>query len=267
MPIEMESRGIPVLVSANSCFSHKRRAFRQVSPTLMDLDVALDSAGFVAMRHYGRYPWSIAQYVEFALMNGFTWWSQMDCCVEPEVAGDRDTVIARIHATSQMLHLCREEAAAWLALCPEFEPFSSAPMPILQGWQPDDYRLSAELSNEVLGGVWPDMVGVGSVCRRHLKGQHGLWRVLHEIDLVLPAHVKLHLFGVKGPALKELADHPRVVSTDSMAFELHARIEANKTKVSKTVAYRMAALERWIAAQAPVPTPVGAEQNLELAFV
>ncbi len=249
MPAEMEARGVPVLVSANSLFDHKKGKFRPVPQNLADIDVALDSAGFVAMKRYGRYPWSIAQYVEMALISGFTWWSQMDCCVEPEVAGDRDTVIGRIHATSQMLRMCREETKRWLIECPEFRQFATMPMPIIQGWQPEDYRLSIDLANEVLGGEWPEMIGVGSVCRRRLDGPAGLWAVLNELDRTLPAHVKLHLFGVKGSALRRLANHSRVVSVDSMAFEMRARVKARELGVKKTVDFRVATMDLWLARQ------------------
>lgn len=261
MPAEMEARGIPALVSANSLFDHNRARFRAVPTNLMDLDVALDSAGFVAMKRYGRYPWSIAQYVELALMNGFTWWSQMDCCVEPEIAADRDTVVGRIQATSQMLQLCRAEADRWLSSCPEFQPFSSKPMPILQGWLAEDYEMSADLTNDVLAGDWPELVGIGSVCRRHLSGPAGLWSVLRTIDRVLPPHVKLHLFGVKGGSLRELADHPRIASLDSMAFEMHARIDSRKAGVSKTVEVRVGAMERWLARQLEYATPAPTGQG------
>ena len=263
MPSEMERRELPVMLSANSLFDHEKGRFRDIPSNLMDLDVALDSAGFVAMKRYGRYPWSIAQYVNLVLMGGFTWWSQMDCCCEQEIAGDRETVRGRIEATAKMLGLCRDELSRALQCAPEFAPFTTQPMPILQGWKSSDYELSAQLTDDVLSGDWPDMVGIGSVCRRHLKGEDGLWRVLDAVDRVLPPHVRLHLFGVKGTALTGLVDHPRVVSVDSMAFEFAARIDCRKAGVSKTIERRMGCLDSWLTKQAPKAT---AQISLGLAF-
>lgn len=259
MPVVAEERGLPVLVSANALFNHSRKAFRPVPYNLCNLDVALDSAGFVALARYKRYPWSVEQYVEMALMGGFTWWSQMDCCCEPEIAGDRATVTARVRATAQMLDLCRAEYFRLLGLAPEFAPFSTEPMPIVQGWTPDDYRQSADLTDVVLKGQWPAMVGVGSVCRRNLNGPDGLWRVLDALDRALPAGVRVHLFGVKGSAIASFADHPRVASVDSMAFEFRARVVARERGVSKTIALRAEVLDHWLARQAH-HSAVGASQ-------
>lgn len=265
MPCEMERRGLPVLLSANSCFDHRAKRFRALPMNVQDLDVALDSAGFVAMKLYKRYPWSIAQYIEFAVVNGFSWYSQMDCCCEPEIAPDRETVTARVFATSQMLQLCRDSYSSFLDRYPEFAMAATSPMPIVQGWQPEDYVQSVEFADRVLGGQWPEMIGVGSVCRRHLNGPDGLWRVLTALDRVLPIHVHLHLFGVKGAALRGFADHPRVVSVDSMAFEMGARVDARERKVSKTIEVRAQALDRWLDRQASAARPCGMNQ-LSLAM-
>jgi len=245
MPAEFEKREIPVLVSANALFDHARCTFREVPTNVYDLDVALDSAGFVAMRHYKRYPWTIRQYVETAVSFPWTWWAQMDACCEPEIAGDRSTVLERVNATARMLELCRDDRARLLDNYPEFEPIASEPMPVLQGWLPDDYRKSIDLADRVLKGKWPRMVGIGSVCRRSLSGPFGLWRILHAVDTALPPGVSVHLFGVKGTALKDIHRFPRVVSTDSMAFEFEARVRCREERMSKTISARLMCLDSW----------------------
>ena len=61
---------------------------------------------------------------------------------------------------------------------------------------------------------WPDLVGLGSMCRRRTDG----------LDRVLPAPVRLHLFGVKSTAIAALPGRPRVASsTDSQAWDFAAR--------------------------------------------
>ncbi len=206
MPQEMERRQLPVLISANALFDHKNKRFREVPMNLNDLNVALDSAGFVAMHRYGNFPWTMQQYIELATTYSFAWWSQMDFCCEPEIASDRAKVLERVEATGQMLHYCRQQYFCWMEQAPEIESMTSPPMPIIQGWNPDDYRYSIDLADTVLQGKWPKMIGVGSVCRRKLTGPDGLWRILHTIDEHLPEGVTLHLFGVKGAALGGLAD-------------------------------------------------------------
>lgn len=67
----------PVMISANAFFNQKTERFDlpQHSP-LQDLEVAIDSAGFVAMLNFkskvtqkgvgGIYPWSYSDYLELA---------------------------------------------------------------------------------------------------------------------------------------------------------------------------------------------------------
>lgn len=204
--------GCPTLVSAGRRWRDGRlhgvpRAFRLP-------DVALDSAGFVAMRHHGGYPWTVADYVGLAASYPWAWWSQMDLCCEPEIASDRTAVRDRVRGSAQLLRECRAVAA---------DRGIPAPMPVLQGWTVDDYRLSAVHINEVLGGQWPALVGVGSVCRRQLDGPDGVFAVVTVLDRILPPEVGLHLFGQKGDALGFFATWDRVASVDSCAWDDRAR--------------------------------------------
>lgn len=43
------------------------------------------------------------------------------------------------------------------------------------------------------------------------------------MDRMLPVHVKLHLFGVKGGAISEFGGHPRQASIDSTAWDFGVR--------------------------------------------
>jgi hypothetical protein len=250
MPAEVERLDLPVLVSANALFDHSKGRFREVPMNLQNLDVALDSAGFVAMSRYKSYPWSVRQYVELVVAHGgFSWWAQMDCCCEPELAADKVAVRARVRNTAKLLGACRSELHRILDHAPEFSDVAIEPMPVLQGWRPEEYVESAALADEVLRGQWPALIGIGSVCRRPLTGPASLWRVLTVLDQHLPPQVKLHLFGVKGAALSHLTAHPRVVSVDSMAYEFRARMAARLQKCAKTVAFRVECLEQWVGAQ------------------
>ncbi len=140
----------PILVSANALRRGGR--FRHPVPDLFGgADVALDSAGFVAMLRYGGYPWTQAEYVALAGSHPWTWWAAMDFCCEPEIARDRDEVARRVLETAMMLERNRDEA--------EIQGVKP-PMPVLQGWEPADYLLCAEMMGDL-----PQLVGLSGAAR------------------------------------------------------------------------------------------------------
>ena len=241
---EAEMLDTPALVSASAFWSGERfvlpgartvtvsgRKIREGS-RLDALDIALDSAGYTAMTNQkwgGKYPWTIQQYAELAMWLRPRWWSSMDFCVEPQIAGNQTIVDARVYETAAnllrtlgLIDHWREELVASASSEKEAANLCPDPMPILQGWRPADYRESIGLTDQALkhaGRPWPSIVGVGSVCRRDLKGPAGVYAVLGELDRWLPKHVRLHLFGVKGSGMAELSACPRVASVDSCAWD------------------------------------------------
>jgi hypothetical protein len=202
--------GAPILVSANA-FWRKGRFGLPNGAIFNGADVALDSAGFVAMFRYWGYQWLLGDYVNFAGRMRPTWWAAPDYCCEPEIASDRAEVLERLTRTAFKLDWARQVAA---------DRGVPLPMPVLQGWFPDDYLRCADLIPDL-----PALVGVGSVCRRALAGPAGILRVVTHLERWLPPHVRLHLFGVKGTAIRALAGHPRIHSVDSAAWDFQARRE------------------------------------------
>jgi hypothetical protein len=204
--------GAPIMVSANSLWESKTKRFAGWK-AYEGYDTALDSGGFIAMLKYGGYRWTVRQYVELAKTMRPTWWAQMDFCCEPQIASNRAEVFSRIERTAAHLHECQSEAAA---------AGTGRPMPVLQGWEPRDYCEGPIYSSSF---EWPALVGVGSVCRRPVGGPTGVMAVINAINAAAPEHVKLHLFGVKGTALKHLEQHypNRVQSADSFAWNMAAR--------------------------------------------
>src|SRR3546814_5778935 len=71
--------------------------------------LSLDSAGFSAMVTYGRYPWTVDDYVGLAAAYPFRWWASLDYCVEQEVASDRNEVLDRMSRTIRANIECRSE--------------------------------------------------------------------------------------------------------------------------------------------------------------
>lgn len=234
----------PVLFSANAfarsyAKGHERagwfKDFRLPCQAQFEgLDVALDSGGFVAAARYGDYRWTVDDYLDLVQSHRWSWWAALDMCCEPEIAADRPLRLLRLAATARLLAECRSEAR---------RRGLDMPMPVLQGWTPDEYALCA---SRLPIAEWPDLVGLGSVCRRPLKGPTGLLAVLEAVDAVLPSHTRLHLFGVKSSALRELAAHPRVASVDSMAWDFAARVERRR---GRDMAYRIEHLQAWTTKQ------------------
>jgi hypothetical protein len=281
--IEQAPPGSRFLVSANAFWSRQRQQFvapvdrdelryltegskapRGSRPLLWErlaYGTALDSAGFVAMTLYGgEYPWSVAEYVNFATAFPFDWYSSMDYCCEREIAADRQIVRRRVELTAERYGDCIEHAR-YLREGEGMDWVTDA-TPIVQGWLPEDYRECVHLLDQHMHDGWPELVGVGSVCRRQLTGPDGIDRILATLDSVLPPHVKLHLFGVKSTALRKLAKHPRIASIDSCAWDFAARSaaywqrkaereagvpEAGLTK--KTIAFRGEFMRDWATKQ------------------
>ncbi len=71
-------------------------------------------------------------------------------------------------------------------------------MPVIQGWEPDDYRRHLqEMERELPPGTW---AGVGSVCKR--QGNPSQLSAILTAILTERPDLKLHGFGVKTSSLK-----------------------------------------------------------------
>ena len=255
----------PLLLSAGSMWDKRAGVLRHPHSGVFDApddgyaDVALDSAGFVAWRKHGGYPWPLHEYVEIGTSYPWAWWAAPDACCEPEIASDREQVEYRIRWTAGSLkgalHAVdqhREASiAARVSLGLDATPNYTIkdPMPVLQGWRPEDYYLSARWTETVLheaGRHWPRLVGVGSVCRRQVHGPAGLLAILDVLHEILPPHVQLHGFGLKTTAIPLLRSYgTRIASVDSQAWDMAARHEAHQAKVSCTNALRERHMTMW----------------------
>ena len=118
------NEGYPVMVSASAFWHGPTASFKVPEATnLHELDLALDSAGFTAIRGFQRkgaqagmagiFPWSAAQYCELAALLRPTWWSQPDLCCEPEIAASQAEIDYRINATATLLEATLQQVYAW----------------------------------------------------------------------------------------------------------------------------------------------------------
>jgi hypothetical protein len=160
------NEGYAAMVSASAFWSHRAGAFRLPRATdLQEVDFALDSAGFTAMQMWkakgtqpgmaGVFPWTYAQYVELVSMSGASWWSQPDLCCEPEIAANLEEVDYRVRATATLLEGVLRIVYGWQnELAKTCSPQTVAsmlppPVPVIQGWSPDDYLRSLDLLDKV----------------------------------------------------------------------------------------------------------------------
>lgn len=234
--------GLPVLFSANAFAKTNQGSFtgfnlKAATNIPADLDAALDSAGYVAAVRYGDYRWTTAQYFDLVAARKWSWYAAMDFCMEPPVAGSLTVRIVRLEAT----------AIGYFRCCQEAEKRNlPMPMPVLQGWFPDDYIRCADY---LAIQDWPNLVGIGSVCRRNVGGADGIEKIVDTLDKILPANTKMHLFGVKGGAVRELGGHHRFASVDSMAWDFGLRM---KHRTGRTQGMRSSSMINWQAAQTAI---------------
>ena len=93
-------------------------------------------------------------------------------------------------------------------------------MPVLQGYEPDEYAAHVLEYGDLLElGAW---VGVGSVCKRN-KSPHAIVDVLDAILTERP-DLRLHGFGIKTTSLADGRVRSRLYSADSMAWSFAARM-------------------------------------------
>jgi hypothetical protein len=96
-------------------------------------------------------------------------------------------------------------------------------VPVLQGWQLDDYLRCADLYRQAgIDLAAEPLVGLGSVCRREATTEAAhIVKTLHHVT-----GARLHGFGFKQAGIA--AAWPWLHSADSMAWSFNARAEGRK---------------------------------------
>lgn len=185
---------------------------------------ALDSGGFSELSMYGEWRLSPADYVAAVVrydkeIGMLDWAAPQDWMCEPEMIA-RSGLSVEEHQRRSVANFIELEQlwAKAAAEDPDLNPESPF-MPVLQGWQPEDYLRCMDLYAEA--GVdlaqYP-LVGVGSVCRRQDSDDiRRVFEVIKQRDPDMP----LHGFGVKSEGLRLYGD--LLASADSMAWSYNAR--------------------------------------------
>lgn len=188
--------------------SHRRLDKRRSLPRALG-PWALDSGGFSELSMYGEWRTSPRDYAKAARryvdeIGGLRWAAIQDWMCEPFILAKTRLTMAD-HQRRTV-----ESYATLLDLAPDL-PW----VPVLQGWQPDDYARHAE---QYTASALPltGLVGVGSVCRRQgMKEGRAIIRQIATLGF------RLHGFGMKTTGL--LATAAMLESADSMAWSYQAR--------------------------------------------
>jgi hypothetical protein len=172
---------------------------------------ALDSGGFSELQAHGRWTVGARQYahevrcwVAGVGMPDFV--AIQDWMCEPHMLAKTGKTIAEHQSRTIASYAELSQLAPWI-------PW----MPVVQGWEPDDYEAHVERYREQgfdLRSV--PVVGVGSVCRR--QGTHDGARIMKRVASL---GMKVHAFGVKVDGLALFGD--RITSADSMTWSFVAR--------------------------------------------
>jgi hypothetical protein len=196
--------------------SHRVLATRRTPFPRATTDWALDSGGFTELNLFGcwqttpeEYVAAVRRYVDE--LGRLQWASPQDWMCEPWVV-EKTCLSVEEHQRRTV-----ENYLELKALAPDL-PF----IPVLQGWQLDDYRRHADAY--VAAGVdltAEPTVGVGSVCRRQASGQ-----ITWILESLRGLGLRMHGFGVKIEGLEQYADS--LVSADSLAWSYWARRDATK---------------------------------------
>lgn len=204
MPHWLERTDVPLFVS------HRRLQGRKTLPRAL-ARWALDSGGFTELSMYGEWRTSRADYIAAVTryadeIGNLDWASPQDWMCEPFIVAKTGLTVTEHQQRTIDNYLSLRDEAPQL-------PF----VPVLQGWQLDDYRRHADAYAKAGIDLQSEpTVGIGSVCRRQAGAQidNIVWTLATE-------GLKLHGFGVKTTGLRTYGQ--LLTSADSMAWSFGGR--------------------------------------------
>lgn len=219
------------MISATRLGRDKNPQFNHDDKTWM-----LDSGAFSQIANHGEFTMSVEQYAK--LIKRYENHGNLTCAVAQDYMCE--PVILEKTGKSVRQHQ-KLSTRRYFHLLKELRKIGSKAklMPVLQGWEPEDYLEHLDMYNKVwahrrrkagyayyFNSNWsvpeiPEYIGLGTMCKRN--GNPG--EIEGILDLVLPKLIdyKVHLFGVKKTACKVANIRDRIHSADSMAYDFHLR--------------------------------------------
>lgn len=218
---------------AHVCISI-RRLWKRVKP-ILGCKVLVDSGAFTELDKHGKYMVTVAAYalrlwqlhtrgivdIAGAVAQDFMC---EDFMLEKVMGIPKDTITPE-QRVEQIRRHQEWSVQRYDELIAELERLFEGPvpfpiLPVLQGYEPEDYVRHIEMyGDRIRPGMW---VGVGSVCKRN-GDPKAILAVLSAIKAVRP-DIHIHGFGVKKTALKSREITKLLATADSLAWSYHARI-------------------------------------------
>lgn len=186
----------------------------------------IDSGGFPSSFIHNGYNKSDDEYLHFVKKTNADFFALRDYPCEPQILKKYD-----VTAKDQILRTVNHHIKL-LDLIEDFD-ISAKPVPVIQGWEIDDYLFCIDIFREhglIENGF--DYVAIGSLCRRHAI--HQIRKIILTVRNELRSSIKLHCFGTKISVLKDLAVWRAVYSVDSGAWDFDARWKRYKNKIGKS---------------------------------
>ncbi|MFJ5883250.1 hypothetical protein [Kitasatospora cineracea] len=190
--------------------SHRRLAGRRTLPRAAGV-WALDSGGFTELSMHGTWRTEPAAYLaavrRFAdEIGNLAWAAPMDWMCEPWIVQNTGLSVVEHQRRTVDNLLNLRHAAPDLPI-----------VPVLQGWELDDYLRCADLYEKAgIDLTAEPVVGLGSVCRRQATGEAALI-----VSALADRGLKLHGFGFKVLGLRRAGRN--LASADSLAWSFAAR--------------------------------------------
>jgi hypothetical protein len=214
-----EESPVPVFISARQLARYRRRG--DDFPH-MGCHWALDSGGFTELRDHGtwrmhpdEYGGMVTRFMDEAGAPP-AWCAPRDWMCEPAIIHGGTVAGQRYAGTGLSVRVHQELTVENLLYLREQFYFVNW-IPVLQGWQLDDYLAHAEMY--AAAGVdlaTEHRVGLGSVCRRASTAE-----IQAIVSTFHARGYRLHGFGVKVTGLRRIGH--MLASADSMAWSMQAR--------------------------------------------
>lgn len=171
----------------------------------------LDSGGFTAIERHGDHQLSVSEYSDHIER-----WRQ---CGVLDAAVAQDYMCEPFMLERTGMTVPEHQALTIDRYIQLKQKVSTYVMPVLQGYQPAEYRRHLINYGALLEHC--SWVGVGSVCKRNTS-THDIRLVLHTIKKQRP-DLRLHGFGLKTTALRDGVIRQYLYSADSAAWSYAAR--------------------------------------------
>jgi len=200
----------------HALFVSVRRINRYKTLKPANTDWCLDSGGFTELTMHDGWKTTPAEYIDNLAkisqqIGRVRWASPQDWMCEPHMIKKTGKTVY------EHQHLTCENFATLQQMRPAIPV-----IPVLQGWQPNDYLQHAEMYRTYGIRLEDEQtVGLGSFCRR--ANVAGVRELVYELR---NRGLKLHGFGLKRDGIRLFRD--ALQSSDSMAWSFTARAEGWK---------------------------------------